>query len=57
VGCAVYAGQSATTDGLCETSSSNSAVLIGHYQGVQSGTTTADGDLIDVYLDAPIGGI
>jgi hypothetical protein len=57
VGEAAYAGQSATADGCVETSNSNSAILIGHYFGVEAGTTTVDGQLVPILLDAPIGGV
>jgi len=51
--CAVYLS---TTDGLVDTSSSG-ATMIGHYAGPNNVATSADGDLIDVILDVPIGGL
>ena len=53
----VYGGQTATTDGLADDTGTNGAILLGHYMGPNGVATTADGDLIDVALDVPIGGI
>ena len=53
---AVYGGQSADADGMCNTDNTNSAQKIGHYAGTENLTTTVSGQLIDVYLDVPIGG-
>lgn len=55
-GAKVYGGQTADTDAMAGTSSSNSAQAIGHYFGPEGLVTAADGELIDVLLDIPIGG-
>jgi len=51
--CPVYLS---TTDGLVDTTSS-SATMIGHYVGPNNVATVASGDLIDVILDVPCGGL
>ena len=56
LGCAVYNCPDGSTDGLCCVTATT-ATLIGHYMGPNSVATTKDGDLVDVLLDAPIGGI
>lgn len=55
-GAKVYGGQTADVDGLASTDNSNSAQCIGHYFGAENLTTAANGELIDVLLDVPIGG-
>ena len=57
IGAGVYMGPSASTDGLCGSSSGSSATRIGTYYGPNNVATSADGDLIDVLLDTPFGGI
>lgn len=57
IGEAVYGGQTADADGCFSNSSSNSAILVGHYYGPEGLATSTDGDLIDVLLDTPVGGI
>ncbi len=54
---AVYVGPTASTDGIASNSSANSAVLIGHYMGPEGVAVATEGDLIDVILDVPSGGI
>jgi hypothetical protein len=53
LGCAVYCS---TTDGVCDTTSANSATMIGHYVGPNNVATASTGDLIDVCLDVQMGG-
>jgi len=52
----LYAAPTASGSYMVSTSSSDSAQKIGHYKGSEGLVTTADGDLIDVLLDVPIGG-
>lgn len=54
-GAAVYVSQSAAADGVASADSSNNAVKIGHYFGVEGLATTATGQLIDVMLDVAQG--
>lgn len=53
---AVYAAPTASGSYMVSTSSANSAQKIGHYKGQEGLVTAADGELIDVLLDVPIGG-
>jgi hypothetical protein len=55
IGEAVFGGQTADADGLCNNDASNSAVMIGHYFGPENVATSSNGDLIDVLLDCKIG--
>lgn len=50
LGCAVYNVQTGSTDGMCETSSANTATKIGHYVG-EGEVTASAGQLIKVILD------
>jgi len=55
IGAAVYLSQTASANGMVETSSSNSPKLIGHYAGEGEETSSTDGDLIPVVLSMPPG--
>ncbi len=54
---AVYGGQTSDADGLVSNSNSASAILIGHYMGPEGVAVATAGDLIDVLMDVPTGGI
>lgn len=54
---AVYGGQTLDADGLVSNVSSNSAILIGHYMGPEGVAVETAGDLIDVLMDVPTGGV
>ena len=51
IGQAVYNAQTASTDGLVDNDSTNSATKVGHYVGVGETTSATDGDEIKVCLD------
>lgn len=51
IGQAVYNAQTASTDGLVDNDSTNSATCVGHYVGVGETTSATDGDEIKVCLD------
>lgn len=53
LGAKVYLDQTASADGMVSTDNSNSATVIGHYKGLESCTTAAAGQLIQVILDTP----